>query len=224
MLVGGRPARGLRLTRLVAVRPGRRALPADRRGPARRRDRAARAAATPSCSAPSAIPRSPPGVLEKGILLRLRFDFHQYINLRPDPALPGRRGPDPGQGARRHRHGRRPREQRRPVRRRRGIHCARERPRKWRSRPRSTPARASSARSASPSTWPAAAARPGPFRGLSAADRRPGLRAAGHAGGQDQRPDLRPRPLDACLHRSCRATTPRSRATISMWTPAACGW
>jgi 3-isopropylmalate dehydrogenase len=24
-----------------------------------------------------------PGVLEKGILLRLRFDFHQYINLRP---------------------------------------------------------------------------------------------------------------------------------------------
>ena len=28
-------------------------------------------------------PQVPPGVLEKGILLRLRFDFHQYINLRP---------------------------------------------------------------------------------------------------------------------------------------------
>ena len=28
-------------------------------------------------------PEVPPGVLEKGILLRLRFDFHQYINLRP---------------------------------------------------------------------------------------------------------------------------------------------
>ena len=28
-------------------------------------------------------PRVPPGVLEKGLLLSLRFDFHQYINLRP---------------------------------------------------------------------------------------------------------------------------------------------
>lgn len=28
-------------------------------------------------------PEVPPGVLEKGILLRLRFDFDQYINLRP---------------------------------------------------------------------------------------------------------------------------------------------
>ncbi len=29
-----------------------------------------------------------------------------------------------------------------------------------------------------------------------------GLQTAGHPGGQDQRPDLRPRPLDADLHRS----------------------
>ncbi len=28
-------------------------------------------------------PRVPPGVLEKGLLLKLRFDFGQYINLRP---------------------------------------------------------------------------------------------------------------------------------------------
>ncbi len=28
-------------------------------------------------------PEVPPGILEKGILLRLRFDFDQYINLRP---------------------------------------------------------------------------------------------------------------------------------------------
>jgi 3-isopropylmalate dehydrogenase len=28
-------------------------------------------------------PRVPPGVLEKGLLLKLRFDFWQYINLRP---------------------------------------------------------------------------------------------------------------------------------------------
>jgi 3-isopropylmalate dehydrogenase len=30
-----------------------------------------------------------PGVLEKGILLRLRFAFHQYINLRPVKLFPG---------------------------------------------------------------------------------------------------------------------------------------
>jgi 3-isopropylmalate dehydrogenase len=28
-------------------------------------------------------PRVPPGVLEKGLLLKLRFEFHQYVNLRP---------------------------------------------------------------------------------------------------------------------------------------------
>jgi 3-isopropylmalate dehydrogenase len=34
-------------------------------------------------------PGVPPGVLEKGILLRLRFEFHQYINLRPVKLFPG---------------------------------------------------------------------------------------------------------------------------------------
>jgi 3-isopropylmalate dehydrogenase len=34
-------------------------------------------------------PGVPPGVLEKGILLRLRFDFQQYINLRPVRLYPG---------------------------------------------------------------------------------------------------------------------------------------
>jgi len=34
-------------------------------------------------------PGVPPGVLEKGILLKLRFDFHQYINLRPIRLYPG---------------------------------------------------------------------------------------------------------------------------------------
>ncbi len=33
--------------------------------------------------------RVPPGVLEKGILLRLRFHFDQYVNLRPIRLLPG---------------------------------------------------------------------------------------------------------------------------------------
>ncbi len=38
-------------------------------------------------------PKVAPGVLEHGILLRLRFDFHQYINLRPIQLLPGVEGP-----------------------------------------------------------------------------------------------------------------------------------
>src|SRR5690606_40067615 len=28
-------------------------------------------------------PRVPPGVLERGLLLRLRFEFEHYVNLRP---------------------------------------------------------------------------------------------------------------------------------------------
>ncbi len=43
-------------------------------------------------------PGVPPGVLEKGILLRLRFDFHQYVNLRPVRLFPGIQGPIRGKG------------------------------------------------------------------------------------------------------------------------------
>ncbi len=43
-------------------------------------------------------PRVPPGILEKGILLRLRFDFEQYINLRPVQLYPGVEGPIRGKG------------------------------------------------------------------------------------------------------------------------------
>src|SRR4029077_18663852 len=43
-------------------------------------------------------PRAPPGILEEGILLRLRFDFHQYINLRPIRLYPGVEGPIRGKG------------------------------------------------------------------------------------------------------------------------------
>jgi 3-isopropylmalate dehydrogenase len=45
-------------------------------------------------------PRVPPGVLERGLLLRLRFEFHQYVNLRPVKLYPGvdtpikNKGPD----------------------------------------------------------------------------------------------------------------------------------
>jgi 3-isopropylmalate dehydrogenase len=43
-------------------------------------------------------PRVPPGVLEKGILLRLRFAFHQYVNLRPVTLFPGVDTPIRGKG------------------------------------------------------------------------------------------------------------------------------
>ena len=38
-------------------------------------------------------PSVPSGVLERGLLLRLRFELDHYINLRPGPALPRRRPP-----------------------------------------------------------------------------------------------------------------------------------
>ncbi len=39
-----------------------------------------------------------PGVLEKGVLLRLRFAFHQYVNLRPVRLYPGVETPIKGKG------------------------------------------------------------------------------------------------------------------------------
>jgi 3-isopropylmalate dehydrogenase len=38
-------------------------------------------------------PTVPPGVLERGLLLKLRFDFDQYVNLRPSKLWPGTTGP-----------------------------------------------------------------------------------------------------------------------------------
>lgn len=43
-------------------------------------------------------PRVPPGVLEKGLLLKLRFAFHQYVNLRPVRLYPGVETPIKGKG------------------------------------------------------------------------------------------------------------------------------
>src|SRR5690606_11715344 len=34
-------------------------------------------------------PDVPPGILERGLLLKLRFDFDQYVNLRPVKLYPG---------------------------------------------------------------------------------------------------------------------------------------
>src|SRR3989441_9152885 len=38
-------------------------------------------------------PSVPPGVLERGLLLKLRFAFDQYVNLRPSRLWPGIAGP-----------------------------------------------------------------------------------------------------------------------------------
>lgn len=43
-------------------------------------------------------PTTPPGVLEQGILLRMRFDLDLYINLRPIKLLPGVKTPLSGKG------------------------------------------------------------------------------------------------------------------------------
>ena len=43
-------------------------------------------------------PAVPPGVLEQGLLLRLRFEFHQYVNLRPIRLYPGVETPIKGKG------------------------------------------------------------------------------------------------------------------------------
>jgi 3-isopropylmalate dehydrogenase len=43
-------------------------------------------------------PGVPPGVLEKGILLRLRFEFEQCVNLRPVKLFPGVETPIKGKG------------------------------------------------------------------------------------------------------------------------------
>ena len=66
-------------------------------------------------------------------------------------------------------------------------------PRRWRSRRRSTPVRAWSGASGSPSSRRGPGGL-GPFRGLSGRRGRPRAHPAGHTGRQDQRPDLRARP------------------------------
>ena len=150
--------------------------------------------------------------------------FHQYVNLRPVRLYPGRRDPDQGQGARRHRHGRRPREQRGPLRRRRRVHPQGD------ARGGRDPDldQHPGGRRALPPVrlrpGAVARARRGRSAGLGAADRGAGLRRPGDDGRQDQRPDLRPRPLDAGLHRGLARLPRRSRPTISTSTPAACGW
>ena len=65
------------------LRPRRRPLPARRHGPPRRGASTSGGASTPCCSARSAPPTCRPGVIERGLLLKMRFDLDLYINQRP---------------------------------------------------------------------------------------------------------------------------------------------
>ena len=210
-------------TTLVPLRPGGRALPAHGRDPARRRDQRVSLRCDAILLGAVGHPRVAPGILEKGILLRLRFDFQQYINLRPIQLFPGvecpirGKGPDDVDmvvvrennedlyvGAGGFTRKGTPEEVaiQTSINTRRGVErtlryafdLARRRAAFW--------------------------AVPRAFRRRS----RPGIAAPGDPGGQDKRAHLRPRPVDARLHRSRRANTRRSRATISTWTPVACEW
>ena len=82
-----------------------------------------------------------PGILEKGILLRLRFELDQYINLRPGQALPRRRAPLKDKRPRAHRLRRRARKQRRPLLRHAAAFCTRARRTKSPCRERQHPPR-----------------------------------------------------------------------------------
>ena len=85
-----------------AVLPG---VEYDRVRPRRRASTTAPARCCPgpsrtSCAGHDAIllgavgdPSVPPGVLERGLLLKLRFDFDQYVNLRPSRLWPGTTSP-----------------------------------------------------------------------------------------------------------------------------------
>jgi len=67
-------------------------------------------------------PEVAPGILEKGILLKLRFALDQYINLRPVKLYPGVETPLKDKGAGRYRLRGCPRKYRRPIYRRGRLH------------------------------------------------------------------------------------------------------
>ena len=98
-------------------------------------------------------PDVPPGVLEKGLLLKLRFAFDQYVNQRPVKLYPGVASPVGGPDPRPVRLRGGPREHRIGLRRRRRDACPGHRRRRSRPRSRSTPASGWTGCCATPSTW-----------------------------------------------------------------------
>ena len=138
---------------------GRRALPRHRRGAARLACSRRSATTTRSCSARSAASRATrtcrPGILERGLLLRLRFELDHYVNLRPSRIFPGVASPLAEPGRRRLRG--RPRGHRGPLHRQRRRRSASAPPPRSPPRSASTRRTASSASSATRSPAPSAA-------------------------------------------------------------------
>ena len=156
-----------------------------------------------------------PGILEKGLLLRLRFELDQYINLRPVRLYPGVETPLKDKGPEGHRLHRGPRELRRRVRRRRRHHdeghAARGRRAEHAVQPR--PGR----------PLPALGVRVHAQARQEGARHRPGQHP--RPGGQDQR--ARPTSTtsgSAASTRSASRSTRTSSASTTTWTPPACGW
>ena len=71
------------------LRPGRGALASAPARPCPTRCWPRSPGTTRSCSARSATRACPSGVLERGLVLRLRFELDQYVNLRPVRLYPG---------------------------------------------------------------------------------------------------------------------------------------
>ena len=106
-------------------------------------------------------PGVPSGVLERGLLLRLRFELDHYVNLRPVRLYPGVATPLAAARPEIAGHGGGPRGHRGPVHRRRRGDA------QGHARPRSPPRRASTPRSAW-SGWPGTpSTRPWPGRAAS---------------------------------------------------------
>ncbi len=147
-------------------------------------------------------PSVPPGVLERGLLLRLRFELDLYVNLRPARLRPGVASLH-GDSASLER-GRRPREHRRALRRRGRLgpsgHGLRDRDRGVAEH----------------------AGRRGAVRSLRGGTGGQARRQA-DAGPQDQRADQRRQFVDAGRPGGGRAR-PASSLTTRTWTRLACTW
>ena len=146
-------------------------------------------------------PEVAPGILEKGILLKLRFDFQQYVNLRPIGLFAGVECPVRGKG---------PddvdmvvvRENNEDLYVGAGGFTRKGTPEEVAIQT-SINTRAGVERALRYAfNLARRRGQGGPFRGLSAGDRSRRTIAAGHPGCQDQCADLRPRPLEQGLHRS----------------------
>ena len=149
-------------------------------------------------------PSVPSGVLERGLLLKLRFELDHYVNLRPSKLFPG--VPTPLAESGRHRLRRRPRGHRRPLRRQR-----RRDPRRHAagSRHRGQPEHRLRCRARRPR-------RLRPRTGASAQE--------ADAGPQEQRPRPRRPPLEPHGRRRRRPSSRTSPSTTCTSTPPRSSW